>query len=65
MPDRYNNGSARGYPDLSANGADFVTAVDGRLFLSYGTSSAIPVVAAAFAFINKARAKVGKAPVGL
>lgn len=37
--DRYNNsGTARGFPDVSANGANYVTAVDGKFTLSYGTS---------------------------
>lgn len=37
--DRFNNsGQARGFPDVAANGANYVTAVDGKFSLSYGTS---------------------------
>lgn len=37
--ERYNNsGTTRGFPDISANGASYVTAVDGKFSLSYGTS---------------------------
>lgn len=37
--DRFNNSQVvRGYPDVSANGANYVTAVDGKFSLSYGTS---------------------------
>lgn len=35
----YNNSQVvRGFPDVSANGANYVTAVDGKFSLSYGTS---------------------------
>jgi len=33
-----NSGMARGFPDVSANGANYVTAVDGKFSLSFGTS---------------------------
>jgi tripeptidyl-peptidase-1 len=37
--DRFNNSRAvRGHPDVSANGANYVTAVDGNFTLSFGTS---------------------------
>lgn len=37
--DRFNNsGLVRAFPDVSANGANYVTAVDGKFSLSYGTS---------------------------
>lgn len=36
---QYNtSGVARGFPDVSANGANYVTVVDGKFSLSYGTS---------------------------
>lgn len=42
---QYNNsGVARGFPDVSANGANYVTAVDGEFSLSYGTSGKFPLV---------------------
>lgn len=41
--DRFNNsGTSRGFPDVSANGANYVTAVDGKFSLSYGTSGESP-----------------------
>lgn len=55
---------SRGYPDLSANGANYVTAVGGSFFLVYGTSASTPVVAAMITLINDARITAGKAPVG-
>jgi tripeptidyl-peptidase-1 len=37
--DRHNNSRAtRGFPDVSANGANFATAVNGNFMLSFGTS---------------------------
>ncbi|KAJ0161726.1 Aorsin, partial [Colletotrichum tanaceti] len=37
--DRYNNSrTVRGFPDISANGANYVTAVNGKFSLSFGTS---------------------------
>lgn len=37
--DRFNNSKVvRGFPDVSANGANYVTAVNGRFSLSFGTS---------------------------
>lgn len=37
--DRFNNSQVvRGFPDVAANGANYVTAVDGKFSLSYGTS---------------------------
>lgn len=37
--DRFNNsGKVRAFPDVSANGANYVTAVDGQFSLSFGTS---------------------------
>lgn len=42
--ERYNNsGVVRGYPDVSANGANYVTAVNGEFTLSYGTSGMVPL----------------------
>lgn len=37
--DRYNNSkTVRGFPDIAANGANYVTAVNGKFSLSFGTS---------------------------
>ncbi|KAJ7054441.1 subtilisin-like protein [Mycena amicta] len=61
----YNStGLSRAYPDLSANGANYVTAVDGGFFLVYGTSASAPVVGALLTMINDARLAAGKKPIG-
>ncbi|OHW92825.1 pro-kumamolisin [Colletotrichum incanum] len=63
--DRYNNSRAvRGFPDISANGANYVTAVNGKFSLSFGTSASAPVVAAVVNIINEKRIDAGKKPVG-
>ncbi|KAJ4419936.1 hypothetical protein N0V82_004650 [Gnomoniopsis sp. IMI 355080] len=63
--DRFNNsGTSRGFPDVSANGANYVTAVDGKFSLSYGTSASAPVFASMINMINEGRLKQGKGPVG-
>jgi len=42
--DRYNNSQmTRGYPDISANGVNYVLAVDGNFSLVYGTSKPLPL----------------------
>ncbi|KAF7975943.1 hypothetical protein HWV62_8231 [Athelia sp. TMB] len=62
---QYNNsGTSRGYPDLSANGANYAVAVDGNFSLVYGTSASAPVVGAILTMVNDARITVGKAPIG-
>jgi tripeptidyl-peptidase I len=42
----------RSYPDLSANGANYVVAVDGSLTLVYGTSASAPVFGSIITLIN-------------
>ena len=62
---QYNNSQAvRGYPDISANGANYVVAVDGNLTQVYGTSASSPVVGSIITLINEQRASAGKGPVG-
>ncbi|MCJ1312828.1 hypothetical protein MMC25_006504 [Agyrium rufum] len=62
---QYNNSqTVRGYPDISANGANYVVAVDGALSLVYGTSASSPVVGAIITLINEQRANAGKKAVG-
>ncbi len=62
---RYNNSKKqRGYPDISANGANYLTYVDGVAQLVYGTSASSPTVGAIMTLINEQRANVGKKPVG-
>jgi len=62
---QYNNSmTVRGYPDISANGANYVVAVDGEFYLVYGTSCSSPVVGSIITLVNDARIASGKAPVG-
>ncbi|KAL1890641.1 hypothetical protein Sste5346_008157 [Sporothrix stenoceras] len=62
---RFNNsGTVRGYPDVSANGANYVTAVNGNFTLSFGTSASAPTFASIINLINEQRIKAGKGPVG-
>lgn len=63
--DRFNNSQlTRGFPDISANGANYVIAVDGKFSLIYGTSTSTPVVGAIFTLINEARLNAGKPVIG-
>ncbi|KIJ65943.1 hypothetical protein HYDPIDRAFT_166913 [Hydnomerulius pinastri MD-312] len=57
-------GTSRGYPDISANGANYVIAVDGEFSLIYGTSASAPVVGAILTMINDARITANKKPIG-
>ncbi|KAH8662151.1 Pro-kumamolisin [Xylariales sp. PMI_506] len=62
---QFNNSQAvRSYPDIAANGARYVTAVDGNFTLSFGTSASAPVVASMINMINEKRIQAGKGPVG-
>lgn len=49
---------------MSANGANYVVAVEGKFGLVYGTSASAPVVASMLAMINDARTTLGKKPIG-
>ncbi|EIW80494.1 subtilisin-like protein [Coniophora puteana RWD-64-598 SS2] len=61
----YNNSrTSRGLPDLSANGANYVVAIDGAFSLVFGTSASSPVVGAILTLVNDARLAVGKKPIG-
>lgn len=63
--DRYNNSrQVRGFPDISANGANYVVAVDGVFALIYGTSASSPTVGSIFTLINEFRYKAGKTSIG-
>jgi len=55
---------SRGFPDLSANGANYVVNVNGQFSLIYGTSASAPVVGAMLTLINDARISKGKKPIG-
>ncbi|KAI9845406.1 MAG: hypothetical protein M1837_004884 [Sclerophora amabilis] len=63
--DRYNNSqNVRGFPDISANGANYVVAVTGTFSLIYGTSASAPTVGAIVTLLNEARLAVNKKPIG-
>ncbi|KZP19257.1 subtilisin-like protein [Athelia psychrophila] len=61
----YNNSeNARAFPDISANGAFYDTALDGALTPLFGTSAAAPVAASIIVLVNDARLAAGKKPIG-
>ncbi|KZP01275.1 subtilisin-like protein [Calocera viscosa TUFC12733] len=60
----YNKDYVRAYPDISANGAAYLIAIDGGYETVYGTSASAPVVASMIAKINSALASQGNAPIG-
>lgn len=63
--DRFNNSQqTRGYPDIAANGIGYITAIDGKFGLVYGTSASTPTVASVFVLINQARLDAGKSSIG-
>ncbi|KAH7907732.1 peptidase S8/S53 domain-containing protein [Hygrophoropsis aurantiaca] len=57
-------GDSRAYPDLSANGANFVVVIDGNGFNVAGTSASTPVIGAILTLVNDARISAGKSPIG-
>ena len=62
---QYNNSQqTRGYPDISANGANYVIAIDGAFSLVYGTSASAPVVGSILTLVNQARLAIGKSSIG-
>ncbi|KAH9950540.1 peptidase S8/S53 domain-containing protein [Amylocystis lapponica] len=60
----YNTSGSRAFPDLSANGAWYVVAVDGEYESVFGTSCSSPVVGSILYAINDARLAIGKGPIG-
>ncbi|EMD32917.1 hypothetical protein CERSUDRAFT_98929 [Gelatoporia subvermispora B] len=63
--DRYNNsGTSRAFPDISANGANFLIVVQGKALRVSGTSASSPVSAAILSAVNDARFAAGKGPIG-
>ncbi|UZJ55505.1 hypothetical protein CBS101457_004825 [Exobasidium rhododendri] len=63
--DRYNNSqNTRGFPDVSANGANYVVSVDGSFELVYGTSASSPTFASVLTLINEQRLNIGKSSLG-
>ncbi|KAH8081328.1 peptidase S8/S53 domain-containing protein [Cristinia sonorae] len=57
-------GTSRAFPDISANGANYVVAVNGNFSRVFGTSASTPVVGALLTSINDARIAIGKRPIG-
>ncbi|KAH9844650.1 Pro-kumamolisin, activation domain [Teratosphaeria destructans] len=63
--DRFNNSqNTRGLPDISANGANYVVAIDGEWALVYGTSASSPTLGSILTLINEARLEAGKSTIG-
>jgi tripeptidyl-peptidase-1 len=63
--ERFNNSqNVRGYPDVSANGVNYVVAVDGQFSLAFGTSASCPTFASLVNMINAQRLNAKKSPVG-
>lgn len=62
---QYNNSrTSRSIPDVSANGANYITVIDGDLYLVYGTSASSPTFASILTIVNEYRAAIGKGSVG-
>ncbi|KAH6662175.1 Pro-kumamolisin [Halenospora varia] len=63
--ERFNNSqTVRGFPDVSANGVNYVVAVNGQFSLAFGTSASAPTFGTMVNMINEERIAVGKKPVG-
>lgn len=58
------NASGRAYPDVSAQGSEFVTVNNGTYGTVSGTSAACPLTASIFALINDKRISAGQAKLG-
>lgn len=62
---QYNNSQqTRGFPDISANGANYVVTVDGGFSLVFGTSASSPTLGSILTLINEARFNIGKGSLG-
>ena len=56
--------TSRGYPDVSFNGQDYATAINGEFRSISGTSASAPAFGALVTLINEERERVGKKAVG-
>ena len=56
--------NTRGYPDISANGANYVFSLGAEWDLTYGTSASAPVLGSILTLINQERLKAGKSSIG-
>ena len=62
---QYNNSQqTRGFPDISANGANYVIAIDGVFGLVYGTSASTPTLGSILTLINEQRFNNGLSSIG-
>lgn len=62
---QYNNSqTTRGYPDISANGANYLVSIGGVYYRVFGTSASSPVFGSIVTLLNDARLALGKKPVG-
>jgi tripeptidyl-peptidase-1 len=57
-------GNARGFPDVSANGANYIIGINGQFGLVFGTSASSPVTGSIITLVNDARLAAGKKSVG-
>ncbi|KAG1900708.1 peptidase S8/S53 domain-containing protein [Suillus fuscotomentosus] len=57
-------GMSHALADISANGANYIVAIDGEFELVYRTSCSLPVSGTIFTMINNARLTIGKSPIG-
>jgi len=61
----YNNSqSARGFPDISANGSYHACVLAGERYSCFGTSVATQIIGSIITLINEQRVHAGKGPVG-
>lgn len=58
------NRVGRGFPDVSANGAELLFFEGNQSYHSYGTSLAAPIWGSIITLINQERTAIGKGPVG-
>lgn len=58
------NRAGRGFPDVSANGAQLLFYIDEKRSHSFGTSLAAPIWGSVITLINEERTAIGKGPVG-
>ncbi|KAH9480397.1 Aorsin [Psilocybe cubensis] len=65
LPGQFNDsGNARAFPDVAANGANYVIGIDGQFGLVFGTSASAPVFASMITLVNDARLALNKKPLG-
>ncbi|KAF9814365.1 hypothetical protein IEO21_05160 [Rhodonia placenta] len=58
------NASGRGFPDVSAQGVDFIIGYEGEFYTVSGTSCASPTFASVIGLVNDRLVAAGKSPLG-